>query len=733
VVDVYLSAARENSAAAMELAEALAASGVSCFSGASDRPAAETLTALETGRALVFVLSAAANSAPDVVRELERAAGRGIPIITYAIEDVSPSPSIAYFTETIPPIAAWSGEDRQRTLDTLVDAARRALTESATAARSTGLTRSRYSRATYRDPKSLQRAVAVMLAVAAGLNAYALYRDGSYVAAALLGQQGSSAATAEDYFGAMRFASAAGLWTVVGGAILVLRRSRLNLLSVFANVRTSRGEILWRPLVPFANAFWLAQMAVDLRATSDSDDAGDIRNWPLARYWSYAFLGAYSIGGGRDGVIAVASQSVGVLVGLSVVLDVFQVVSVVLTYAVLSQLLERVRIRTHHAPEISSSSTTPEAAPVTVLTTAGNADVLVVYAAADEGVAGSVAKALEDLRCRCWTLSPTTHATALSAHHLTGFDAVLVVVSRASHSSESITELVRCALAGAASVLPYVVEAPPTGSALGHYIRTLHWIDGAVSTAGLRSEQVRAAFTVRRTNSASAGGTAASIDGDRFSRLQGTALHEVRYRPAPGLRATATVLAVVQAAVAAFFGIIAFAIALSPENTDPSAPLGLTIGVVAGSLPAWCAFLPWLWMTDRNARSLRIMDLESRTWLLCRVAVPGLSLILGGLAIGRLWRAVRHDEEQAQGWADPVTRFQITWTAAGFVWIVAAVVSAVLGAGGWIVSAMVVAMVQCVATMARGVLRYRVIRDIATRLDARARPWFEANGAAPRS
>jgi hypothetical protein len=28
--------------------------------------------------------------------------------------------------------------------------------------------------------------------------------------------------------------------------------------------------------------------------------------------------------------------------------------------------------------------------------------------------------------------------------------------------------------------------------------------------------------------------------------------------------------------------------------------------------------------------------------------------------------------------------------------------------------------------MARGVLRYRVIRDIASRLDARARPWFEA-------
>jgi hypothetical protein len=123
------------------------------------------------------------------------------------------------------------------------------------------------------------------------------------------------------------------------------------------------------------------------------------------------------------------------------------------------------------------------------------------------------------------------------------------------------------------------------------------------------------------------------------------------------------------------------------------------------------------------------MDLESRMWLVCRVAVAGLSLIFGGLAIGRLWRAIRHAREQGRGWADPVTRFQITWTTAGFVWTAAAVVAAVMGARGWIVFAMLVAMVQCVATITRGVLRYRLIRDIESRLDERARPWFEGNGA----
>ena len=245
------------------------------------------------------------------------------------------------------------------------------------------------------------------------------------------------------------------------------------------------------------------------------------------------------------------------------------------------------------------------------------------------------------------------------------------------------------------------------------------WIDGSVSTSGLRSERAHAALTSRRANPDSAGGTAVLVDEALFARLHGVAGQEGGYHPARALRATATVLAIVQVAAAAFLGIIAFAIALSPENTDPSAPIGLTIALVAASVPAWCAFLLWLRRTDGSARSLRIRDLESRIWLLCRVVAPGLSLLLGGQAIGRLWRAVRHAEHE-RGWADPVMRFQIAWTAAGFAWCAAAVTSAILGAGGWIVVAMLVAVVQAVATIVRGVLRYRLVRDIETRLDARA-------------
>ena len=314
-IDVYLSAARENSAAAAELADALTANGVNCFSGASDSPPAETLAALESGCALVFVLSSASNASPDVVRELERAAGRGIPIITYAIEDVSRSPSIAYFTETIPPIQAWAGEARERTIHNVVEATRRALSEPASSTTRTGLGRAHYAKATYRDAKGLQIGVAAALAISACLNAYVLYRDASFVVAPLLGRQGQSVATAADYLGSTTLASTFGNWSVIVGSILMLRRARLNLLSFFANVRTGGGEIVWRPLVPFANALWLPRMATDLRDSGDSDDAR-VKNWSLARYWGLAFLCAYSFTGLRDGLLNAVPQSVGLLVGL---------------------------------------------------------------------------------------------------------------------------------------------------------------------------------------------------------------------------------------------------------------------------------------------------------------------------------------------------------------------------------------------------------------------------------
>jgi hypothetical protein len=93
--------------------------------------------------------------------------------------------------------------------------------------------------------------------------------------------------------------------------------------------------------------------------------------------------------------------------------------------------------------------------------------------------------------------------------------------------------------------------------------------------------------------------------------------------------------------------------------------------------------------------------------------------VLGGRAIGRLWAVIR--AEAASGWRDEAVRFQVVWTAAGFIWTACAIVGTVLGVQGAIAMAMVVGMVQCLATIARGVLRGRIIKDASARLDDRAR------------
>ena len=723
-VDVYLSAARENAAEAAELAEALTANAITCFSGASSGPPEEVLAALESGRALVFVLSSASNVSPDVIRDLERAAGRGIPIITYAIEDVSPSPSIAYFTETIAPIEAWPGKDRDRTIHSVVEATRRALSEPASATKRAGPSRTHYAKATYRDAKGLQVGVAVALAISACVNAYVLYRDASFVVASLLGRQGQSVATASDFLGTTTLASAFGNWSVIVGTILMLRRARLNLLSFFANVRTSGSEIVWRPLVPFANAVWLPRMASDLRDSGDSGASG--KNWLLAKYWGFAFLGAYSITGLRDSLLTIVPQSVGLLVGLSTVLDGFHIVTAFLTYTVLSQVLDRVRARRSpsHTTQVSPA---PDIGHAVGDASSIDPEVLIAFASDDETIAGLVAKELEAFRCRCWTVGPATSGATVLPHHLAGFDAILVVVSRASHSSASMTELVRSALGGTAPVLPFVVDVPPTGSALGHYIRSLHWIDGAAGPAALRSERVRTAFTTNRSHPGRTGGAAVLIDSGLFSRLYGASRGEGRYRPARGVRTTATVLAVGQAAVASMVGFVAFAIALTPENAEPLTAFGVSMVLVVASCPAWLAFLFWLQVTDRNARRLKMPGLESRAWLLWQAAVPGLSMVMGGRALGRLRRSISDPDGARRGWADPATRLRITWTTTGLVWTLSFLAGWELGARGWLVTSMLLSVVQCVATCLRGVQRVRLIRDVESRLGARAAAWFTAD------
>jgi hypothetical protein len=713
--EVFISAAREDGRTARALADALSTHGITSVASTEDRPGAETVLSLESGRVLVLVLSAAANSSVEVVRALERAAGRGIPIITYAIEDVSPSPSISYFTATVQPIAAWGGGDPGEHTRTLVEAAKRSLTASPQIARPAQGRRPAYGRLIYRDSRELERAVAGALAILAAVSAYALYRDAGFVLKHWLGSEGIPRAAAADYLGAAQIISAAGVWCVIGCAIACFRRARLNLLALFATVPVSGREIVWRPMVPFANVVWLPRICNDLWRASDPAAPDATKNWALPRYWSTAFLCTYSLGSVRDLLLSYVPQRAAIVIGASAALDAGQILTAALTYAVLARLLARVRDKQH------ARLLTPRSAPAAG-TASSARDVLVISAPDDQSTATSIARVLEDGGCRCWRCLPTVPGAPPASAVFTTFAAVLVVVSRASHSSESIVATVQFALAARVPVIPFVIDPPPSGSSLGHYIRSLHWIDGAAGVAALEVKRIRNAFALAHADSPS------TVDGARppgadngFTRLLGATSTTVHYRPAVPLRTTATLLAILQVTVAAFAAIAAIAIALNPEGADPAAPLNISTLLVVGSLPAWLAFLPWVWITHRNARVLLVGGLAKRRWLLVQVAVPGVSLVAGGRAIGRLWESIEPPPSGTSWLHARGTWLQVAWTCGSIVWIAAAIISWMLAQADWIVAAMLVSAGQCVATLARGALRVHIVRRIGARLDVRSR------------
>src|ERR1017187_596703 len=58
------------------------------------------IEAMNGSRIMVLVLSRSANTSPQIVREVERAVSKGIPIIPLRIEDIKPAASLEYFLST---------------------------------------------------------------------------------------------------------------------------------------------------------------------------------------------------------------------------------------------------------------------------------------------------------------------------------------------------------------------------------------------------------------------------------------------------------------------------------------------------------------------------------------------------------------------------------------------------------------------------------------------------------
>ena len=103
--DVFISYSAGDKPTADAVCAALEAKGIRCWIAPRDiLPgtvfSAAIIGAIHASRVLVLVFSSRSNDSPHVMREIERAVNKGLPIIPFRIEDVPLSPSMEYFIST---------------------------------------------------------------------------------------------------------------------------------------------------------------------------------------------------------------------------------------------------------------------------------------------------------------------------------------------------------------------------------------------------------------------------------------------------------------------------------------------------------------------------------------------------------------------------------------------------------------------------------------------------------
>src|SRR6516165_10740309 len=100
--DVFLSYSSKDKPIADAVCGTLEGKRIRCWIAPRDvlpgLPYGEAIVeAIEASRVMVLVFSASANKSPQVMREVERAVSKGIPILPLRIEQVPPSKSLEYF------------------------------------------------------------------------------------------------------------------------------------------------------------------------------------------------------------------------------------------------------------------------------------------------------------------------------------------------------------------------------------------------------------------------------------------------------------------------------------------------------------------------------------------------------------------------------------------------------------------------------------------------------------
>jgi TIR domain/Sel1 repeat len=100
--DVFISYSSHDKPTADAACAALESRGIRCWIAPRDvfpgeEYAASLVRALHECRVMVLVFSSGANRSPQVLREVERAVSRGVPILPLRIEDVPPSEAMEYY------------------------------------------------------------------------------------------------------------------------------------------------------------------------------------------------------------------------------------------------------------------------------------------------------------------------------------------------------------------------------------------------------------------------------------------------------------------------------------------------------------------------------------------------------------------------------------------------------------------------------------------------------------
>lgn len=102
---IFISHSSKDASTAADICELLEKKGKNCFLAPRDirsgyEYAEEIINGVDSADVMLILLSKASNESPHVLREVERAVSRGLPIVVYKMEDVELTKSMEYFLMT---------------------------------------------------------------------------------------------------------------------------------------------------------------------------------------------------------------------------------------------------------------------------------------------------------------------------------------------------------------------------------------------------------------------------------------------------------------------------------------------------------------------------------------------------------------------------------------------------------------------------------------------------------